>query len=142
MDPTRRAFDASERTQFDEGRIVARLFGVGATHHEQRIEAILKVGVTVSRDKLDSARRPDRSRGRGNDIPLVAGQVGFPVPQLPILRIEKHIGGSAHIENIAARPDQQPDPAGLGDLLRYAAHDQFGHCAAFRHRIRDNLACV
>ena len=95
----------------------------------------------MSRSELDSARRPDGSRGRGIDIALVAGKVGFSVPQLPVLRIEKHIGGSAHIENIASRPDQKPDPAGVGDLLRYAPYHKFVHTTFFiRERIRGHLA--
>src|ERR1700730_7859963 len=105
---------------FNKGRIHASLLGLPATRHDQSIQTVPYVRVTVSRDELDSTRRPDRSRGRGNDITQVAG-FGSTEPWQPVFRIEKHIGGSAHIENITARPDQDSDPAGLGDVLRYTA---------------------
>lgn len=93
----------------------------------------------MSRDELDSAACPDRSRGRGNDITPVAGFAGSSVPHQPVFRIVKRIGGSTHIENITARPDQEPDPAGPGDLSRSSIWD---YCACvhgaivFRDRIR------
>jgi hypothetical protein len=103
---------------FDKERVHARLLGLCATRHDQSIQTVLYVGVTVGRDELDSARRLDRSRARGTDITLVAG-FGSPKPLQPVFRIEKYIDGSANIENITATPDQDSDPAGLGDILRW-----------------------
>ena len=82
---------------FDKGRIHACLLGLCATHHDQSIQTVLYLGVTVGRDELYSARRLDRSRGRGNDITLVAGFAGSPIPLQQDFRIKKHIDGSADI---------------------------------------------
>ena len=49
---------------------------------------------------------------------LVTGFVGFPEPWQPDVRPVERLAGSAHIEGIATRVDQESDPAGLGDLLR------------------------
>jgi hypothetical protein len=127
---------------FDKGRISAGLLGLCATRHNQSIQTVPYVRVTVSRDELDSARCLDRSRGRGNDITQVAG-FGSTEPWQPVFRIEKHIDGSAYIENITARPDQDADPAGPGDLLRWLTRDKCVHGAIFFHDgIRGNSVCV
>ena len=99
--------------------ILDSLFGHCASHHDQSIQTVLYVRVTVGRDELDSARRLDRSRGRGNDITLVAEFAAFPIQLHIVVRIEKHVDGSAYIENITARPDQNSDPAGPCELLRW-----------------------
>src|SRR5579883_2679490 len=60
------------------------------------------------------------------------------MPQQPVFRIEKNIGGSAHIKNITARPNQQSDPAALCDFLRCRNLDTFVHGNIFFHDpIRD-----
>jgi hypothetical protein len=66
---------------FDEGRILAGLLDTYyATRDEQSIQTVPYVMETVGCDDLDSTHRPDRSRGGGQDIALVAGLVGSPEP--------------------------------------------------------------
>ncbi len=120
IDATRRTRGAIERTHSTSAGVLAGLLAIYyATRHDQSIQTVPYVTVTVGRDDLDSRYRPDRSRGGGYDIALVAGFVGSPEPWQPDVRPVEHIAGSAHIENIATRVDQESDPAGLGDLLRW-----------------------
>jgi hypothetical protein len=102
---------------FDKRRIFTRLLRLWTTRHDQSIETVRYVGVTVSRDELDAAKRPDWSRSRGNNITLVTG-FGFSESIQPQFCVAKHIRGTANVNNIAACPDQESDPPGPGDVLR------------------------
>ena len=102
---------------FHKRRILTSLLSLRAACNDQSIETVRYVGVTVSRDELDAAKRPDWSRSRGNDITLVAG-FGFSESLEPISRIEKRIRGAADVKNVTAWPDHESDPAGPGDVLR------------------------
>ena len=59
---------------------IAGLLGLCATRHDQSIQSVPDVRVTVGRDELNSARGPDRSRGGGYEIALVTGFVGSSEP--------------------------------------------------------------
>src|ERR1019366_478010 len=105
---------------FDEGRIiVADLLDIYATRHDQSIQTVLNVIATLGCDDLDSAMRPDRSTGGGQDNKLVARFVGSPEPWQPIVCEVEHVQWSAHIADFTIRVDQDSDPAGLADLLRW-----------------------
>jgi hypothetical protein len=76
----------------DEGRVIlAGLLGIYATRHDQSIQTVLYVIATLGRDDLDSGMRPNRSRGGGQDIKLVAGFVGSPEPRQPKVRKVEHV---------------------------------------------------
>ena len=102
---------------FHKRRILTSLLSLRAACNDQSIETVRYIRVTMGCGELDAAGCPDRSRGRGNDITLVAW-LGFSESRQPILRMEKRIRGSADVKDITAWPNQDSDSAGPGGVSR------------------------
>src|SRR5580704_15091243 len=142
-DATRRTRGAIERTHSTSaGSLHACSPLITPPATIKSIQTVPYVTVTVGRGDLDSRYRPDQSRGGGYNMALVTGFAGSPEPWQPDVRPVERLAGSAHIEDIATRVDQDSDPAGPGDLLRcltwgWCVHGAIVFHDLIRHKDKD-----
>jgi hypothetical protein len=128
---------------FKERWILARLFTIpDAARHNQRIETICYVVITVGGHHLDATQRPDRPRGSGEDLAVISWFIISAEPWQPGVGPVEDLVRSTKIKPIATRVDQEPDPAGPGDLSWRTVCEEVAHGTIFlpgriRHKDKD-----